>query len=441
MAFYRRCCILLLFLLAGGLLLLLYAPLAAGKPRRATNIDTSGISRSRFFATTVTGLEKVLANELRAIGAKKVDVARNGVYFDGDTKLVLSSVMNLRTALRVMEVVTEASQVVSKDDLYSMVSSVDWTEYLSSPLATLKCDTTLGRDVGRDLTHTHFCSLTVKNAIVDQFRDSVGTRPSVDLEDPELPLLLYLHRGSATLYRIWSGDSSLHKRGYRGMVHKAALRETTAAALLYLSNWPHGAAKNETFVDPMCGSGTLAIEAALISANVAPGLIRYGNSEDKNKNAPRCTRWPGVSEESWDDVWYEAKAKDQRDELQKESSPSIFVNDVEISCIELAIKAAASAGVHKLIDFSCRDISEYNPKLNDRRDLSHIITNPPWDLRIGGAEEAWSKLGEFAYSYTPDSIWALTGNPKVTEFTDMNVKQSVKFKASSVNMDFINFDM
>ena len=400
-------------------------------------------SKLNFYATTASGLERVLARELTDIGAKNVEIAKNGVYFDGNTELLLSSLMNLRTALRVMEKIIEGSHVASKHDLYSLVSSIDWTQYLSSPLATLKCDTTLGRDVSRELTHTHFCSLTVKNAIVDQFRDREGVRPSVDLENPELPLLLYLHRGTATLYRIWSGDSSLHKRGYRGVVHKAALRETTAAALLYLSKWDDAATKDETFIDPMCGSGTLAIEAALISANVAPGLIRYGHSQERTKQLPCCTRWPQVGVERWDQIWHQAKSRDRREELielRGKSMPNIFVNDAEISCIELAIKAAAAAGVHQLIDFSCRDISNYTPKLKNQRIVNNVVTNPPWDLRIGGAKEAWFKLGKFVKSYSPNSVWALTGNPTVTECIDLTVKQRFKLKASSVNMDYLNFE-
>ena len=404
----------------------------------------SSNSKLNFYATTVTGLEHVLAQELKELGARNIEIAKNGVYFGGSTEFVLSSLMNLRTALRIMERITEGSQVISKHDLYSLVSSVDWAQYLSSPAATLKCDTTLGRDIGDELTHTHFCSLTVKNAIVDQFRSRVGTRPNVDLEDPELPLLLYLHRGTATLYRIWSGESSLHKRGYRGIVHKAALRETTAAALLYISKWDKAVNKDETFVDPMCGSGTLAIEAALISANVAPGLIRYGSSDEDTKKLPCCTRWPQVGVESWDRIWHIAKEKDRRKEMieqQKESLPNIFVNDAEISCIELAIKAAAAAGVHKLIDFSCRDISNYTPKLRKGNFVNNIITNPPWDLRIGGADEAWFKLGKFVQSHSPKSVWALTGNSAVTEYIDLSVKKRFKFKASSVNMDYLNLEV
>jgi 23S rRNA G2445 N2-methylase RlmL len=165
--------------------------------------------------------------------------------------------------------------VRSKDDLYAFVGAVDWTQKL--PVGgTLKCDTTLGLDIPADLTHSHFCSLTVKNAVVDQFRDKFGSRPDVDLSEPDLPLTLYLHRGTATLYRVWSGEASLHKRGYRTVIHKAALRETTAAALVLMSGWD---CSRETLCDPMCGSGTIAIEAALIAAGVAPGLIRYGNSE------------------------------------------------------------------------------------------------------------------------------------------------------------------
>ena len=189
----------------------------------------------KFFATTVTGLESVLEHELSGTcGAKNTMIGKNGVHFEGDDTTALKAVMYCRTSLRIMENLLQSdSKISSKDDLYSLVSSIDWQNYLL-PDSTLKCDAIIGRAVAADLSHTHFSSLTVKNAIVDQFRDKTGFRPSVDLDDPYLPLLLYLHRGQATLYRVWSGELSMHKRGYRDVIHKAALRETTAAALLLM---------------------------------------------------------------------------------------------------------------------------------------------------------------------------------------------------------------
>ena len=141
----------------------------------------------------------------------------------------------LRSSLKLMEKVSQSSsQLNSREDLYSWILSCTSWNRMITPHQTLKVDTVLGQDNVPDLSHTHFTALTIKNAIVDQFRQGSadGLRPSVDLEDPDLPLLLYLHRGRGVLYRVWSGERSMHKRGYRpNVVHKASLRENTAAAL------------------------------------------------------------------------------------------------------------------------------------------------------------------------------------------------------------------
>jgi putative N6-adenine-specific DNA methylase len=188
--------------------------------------------RRNFFATTTGDVQKLLAKELSVLtGISGVKINKGSVEFEGEIQTGLEALMRLRTPLRVMERVAIAKNINSKDALHSWISSVDWEERLTAA-HTLKCDTVLGRENSPDLSHSHFTSLTIKNAIVDQFRNKAYTRPNVDVVDPDLPLLFYLHKGVGTLYRVWSGEKSLHKRGYRpDVVHKAALRETTAAAL------------------------------------------------------------------------------------------------------------------------------------------------------------------------------------------------------------------
>jgi 23S rRNA G2445 N2-methylase RlmL len=200
-----------------------------------------------FFATTVSGLEGILSRELKECGAKNVEKGKSGVFFEGDSSVALRAVMYSRTALRVMEKIVEARDIINRNRLYDLISSIEWKDIMH-PYNTLKCDTTLGESVAPDISHSHFCSLNVKNAIVDQFREQYGVRPTVDLENPDLPLLLYLHRDKATLYKIWSGEASMHKRGYRpSSIHKAMLRETTAAALVLLTNWNPN---NQVLCDP-----------------------------------------------------------------------------------------------------------------------------------------------------------------------------------------------
>lgn len=156
------------------------------------------------------------------------------VSFKGTVATGLQALLWLRTPLKLMENIGECDDVSSKDILYNWISSIDWNNIIE-PSSTLKCDATLGQYNTEELNHSHFTSLLIKNAIIDQFRrrSSDKIRPSIDLDNPDLSLLLYLHRGKGTLYRMWSGETSMHKRGYRAdmTIHKAALRETTAAAL------------------------------------------------------------------------------------------------------------------------------------------------------------------------------------------------------------------
>ena len=389
-----------------------------------------------FFASTVAGMENTLAAELidSCIAASSVSIGKCGVHFGGNISTVLSAVMNCRTSLKIMENIAEASSIVTKDDLYSLVASLDWS-FLIPYGATLKVDTVVG-DVAAELSHTHFSSLTVKNAIVDQFMNRFGARPNVDTEDPDVPLLLYMHKGKATLYRVWSGEQSMHKRGYRQILHKAALRETTAAGLLLMSGWE---SQKESLCDPMCGSGTIAIEAALLAAGTAPGLLRYGRADSESTPPPRAIHWPGVDHLIWNDVWEAANKRDMRKEMQMERmKPKILANDVSRSAIELAIRAAGAAGVHRMIEFTCKDVSTFEPSFLP----DVVITNPPWELRLEGAEEAWMKLGTFARkSLTGGKLWTLCGNADVTRSLGLRSARKIPINAASVDLRFIRYDI
>jgi putative N6-adenine-specific DNA methylase len=184
----------------------------------------------RFFASTVKGLESVLREEISHIpGVFDIKLANCGVEYSGDDEVGFRSILWLRTSLKVMEILKSSSGITDRTSLYDFCRKIDWVNMLSEK-DTFKCDTVIGRS-SDELSHSHYTSLTVKNAIVDELRDALGSRPDVDIDDPDYIFHLYLDRDKASLYRLWSGSSSMHKRGYREMMHKAALRETTAAAL------------------------------------------------------------------------------------------------------------------------------------------------------------------------------------------------------------------
>src|SRR5438270_5979468 len=218
----------------------------------------------RYFATCGRGIEPVLADELRGLGAAEVEPGRGGVHFAGDRALLYQANLWLRTAIRVLKPVLEAT-VASPDELYQAVRGVDWSRYLT-PDHTLAVDCNV-RD--SQITHSKYAALRTKDAICDQFVEREGRRPSVDVDQPMVGLNLHIYQDRAVLSLESSGES-LHKRGYRPILTKAPLNEALAAALVLQTGWRG----DVPLVDPLCGSGTLCIEAAWMALRRPPGLTR-----------------------------------------------------------------------------------------------------------------------------------------------------------------------
>src|SRR5687767_10352682 len=218
----------------------------------------------KYFATCARGLEPILADELRALHAADVEPGRGGVAFAGDAALLYRANLWLRTAVRVLRPILTA-HVESPDELYAAVQTIDWSEHLT-PEHTLAVDCNV-RD--SRITHSQYAARRVKDAICDQFVAKMGRRPSVDTERPTLGFNLHVYRDHALLSLDSSWDS-LHKRGYRPVLTKAPLNEALAAGLVLASGW-NGEAP---LVDPMCGSGSLPIEAGWIATRRPPGLTR-----------------------------------------------------------------------------------------------------------------------------------------------------------------------
>lgn len=198
-----------------------------------------------------------------------------------------------------------------------------------------------------DISHSHYSALTVKNAVVDQFREDTGQRPNVDPDNPDLPLVVFLQRDEAWLYRSLSGFGSLHKRGYRDCMHRSSLRETLAAAMLLFAGYDPD---KDVLLDPMCGSGTIAIEAALKARRIAPGLVRVRKARDLGVLVP--ARWPDTDVELLKEVVREAR------ERERDAPLPIMANDVHPGAFQLALKDAISAGVDGSIDFSNMDADD-----------------------------------------------------------------------------------
>ena len=312
--------------------------------------------RAPFFVTAATGTADLLAAELAAAGIEGAREVQGGVACEGELALAYRACLESRIGLRVLWQLARFP-VADANALYAGVRGVDWSAHLGADgtLAVVFSGSVPG------VTHTQFGAQRVKDAIVDQFRERTGTRPSVDREAPMLRINAHAARGSVTIALDLSGDS-LHRRGYRGAQGAAPLKENLAAAILVRAGWPAIAAAGGGFVDPMCGSGTLPIEAALIAAAIAPGLSR-----------PRFgfERWKQHDADAWQALRKEAEARRQPEQLEP---GRIRGFDRDAVAIRDAEANAARAGLGKRLFFQRCELT----KLPAAPTASGLVAvNPP----------------------------------------------------------------
>ncbi len=314
-----------------------------------------------LFATTPRGLERVLADELRELGAARVRAVRAGVAFGGDLELAYRACLWSRVASRVLLNLARFP-VPDGDALYSAVYDLPWEEHLD-PDGTLAVDATLS---GSPITHSHFAALRVKDAVVDRLRERFGRRPSVDRERPSLRLNLVLQAKRGVLSIDLSG-SALHRRGYRPRGAPAPLKENLAAGLLRLAGWPGIAARGGALLDPLCGTGTLVVEAALMATGRAPGLGRdyYG-----------FLGWLGHVPALWARLQEEARSQAGRGD-----APPMFASDHDPEMVALARRSAEAAGIGECVEFAVRELSNNVPADGVMPGL--VIANPPYGERLG----------------------------------------------------------
>jgi putative N6-adenine-specific DNA methylase len=336
-----------------------------------------------FFATAAKGTEPAIRDELREKRFRGVRADRGGVHFRGPLSEGFRACLWLRSAVRVLLLLAEFD-APDGDALYEGVASVDWGQVLDARR------TLAVRAFAKDsaLTHTQFIAQRTKDAVVDQLRDRLGERPDVDREDPDVLLFVHLSRDRASVYLDMSGDP-LHMRGYRAARGEAPLKESLAAAVLRLSEWD----RERPLLDPMCGSGTLAIEAALWSRNVAPGLSRacFG-----------FERWRSFGEQ-------EARAmRELREEAagaRLAKGPSIWAFDADRAAVDAARANARAAGVDIRVDQ--RDIEALAPLPSP----GHVIVNPPYGERLPASAPLYAAMAEAFRRMSGHRVAVLAGSP------------------------------
>jgi putative N6-adenine-specific DNA methylase len=335
-------------------------------------------------------LEPILADELRALHAGDIAPGRGGVAFSGSKAILYLANLWLRTAVRVLRPVLEAP-VHSPDELYDTVRTVDWSAYLT-PDQTLAVDCNV-RD--SRITHSQYAARRVKDAICDQFVERVGRRPSVDPDEPLVGLNLHVYKDQAVL-SLDSSGTSLHKRGYRPILTKAPLNEALAAALVLRSGWRG----ERPLVDPLCGSGTLPIEAAWIATKRPPGLTRkrFG-----------FQGWLDYDVRLWTSI-----RDDARGGVLKQLAHHILGSDVRADAVEFAGTNARTAGVGHLLRFYRRDLAEFQPPDGPPGTL---ICNPPYGERIGEEKDLLGLYGTIGTVIRERlggwDVWVFTGNRRL----------------------------
>jgi putative N6-adenine-specific DNA methylase len=372
----------------------------------------------KMIAKTIFGLEEVLSQELQRLGAKDVEVHNRAVSFTGDKGFMYKANICLRTALRVL-VPIKTFAIKDEKSLYAALQGINWEEYMDVT-DTLAIDTVLNSDL---FTHSQYISQKAKDAIVDQFRAKYGERPSVDLDKPTIRIHLHIFKDSCTVALDSSGES-LHKRGYRDKTNLAPLNEVLAAGMILLSGWD----KRSTFIDPMCGSGTILIEAALIANNIPPGYYRDAYSfEGWKKYLP-------FEEDLYNTIFDAAIDKitnHQQSILGGELSPNVA---------KKAKENVKLAKVDDIVSVKVSDIKDF--EVPPGRGV--VIINPPYGERMvkDNIEELYKTIGDtFKKSFSGYDCWVLSSNLDAFKHVGLRPSRKIMLFNGQLECRFMKYEM
>ena len=365
-----------------------------------------------LFATAARGTEVALRDELRALRFRRVRADRGGVHFEGDLVEAGRACLESRIAVRVLWKLGE-HDVPNGEALYDAVRSLDFFPFLS-PRHTLAVSA-----VARDsaLVHTQFIAQKTKDAIVDQLRDRFGARPSVDLESPDVRVFVHIVRDHATTYLDVSGES-LHRRGWRPRIGIAPLKETLAAALVRMSGWD----RERPFIDPMCGSGTLAIEADQMARGVAPNILRKRFGFE---------RWASHEEET------AKRMKDLRDAARarvRPDGPDVQGSDHDARLIDLAQENGGAAGSRAR--FAVAPLSALQAEKG-----TTIVTNPPYGERLEADDALHRAMADVLRAQSGCEIGILSGTPAIERAMGVRWTRSLPVWNGPIECRFLIYDM
>ena len=382
-----------------------------------------------MLAKTFKGLEEVLAKELIELGANDVQLERRAVSFRGDKALLYRANLCLRTASRILVPIVEATltpkkkNIAPEDLLYEAVKRVEWRRYMSVE-NTFAIDATVYSDTFRN---SRFVTYRVKDAIADYWMEHANKRPSVAVEAPDMLINVHIAKEHLTLSLDSSGES-LHKRGYRVANTEAPINEALAAGMLLMAGWKG----QSDFYDPMCGSGTLLIEAALIARNIAPGVFRQAFAFEK---------WPDFDAELWSDIYND-------DSHEHEFTHKIYGSDASFYAIQQAAKNIKSAGVQKDVELKqirMEEIKISNLQSSISNPSPLVMLNPPYGERLKSnkeMEDLYSAIGStLKHQFAGATAWIISSNDAAMKCIGLKPSRKVRLLNGELDCQFNRYDL
>lgn len=372
----------------------------------------------QMLAKTFKGLEQVLAGELIELGANNVQIERRAVSFTGDKRMLYTANFCLRTASRVL-VPIAIFKAKKTDDIYENVKLIDWSQYMTAKTSFL-IDATVYSELFR---HSQFITYRVKDAIVDWWMEHGGVRPNVQLTSPDLYLNIHIAGDTITISLDSSGES-LHKRGYRVANTQAPINEALAAGMLLLAGWQG----QSDFYDPMCGSGTLLIEAALIAHNIAPGIYRKGFAFEK---------WANFDADLFEDV-------SSDDSRERDFNHKIYGSDAGFYAVQAAMKNVKSAGLQR--DIEVRQIRIQEIKLAEKdTEGALIMINPPYGERLAQDKDVlrlYQDMGTtLKHQFNGANAWIISSNEAALKCVGLRPAKRIRLVNGDLDCLFNKYEL
>ena len=370
----------------------------------------------KMVAKTFYGFEEILSNELLKLGAQNIEKGSRSVSFYGDKGFMYKANLSLRTAIKILKPI-KSFKFKDQDDFYNKIYKVDWEKYLDKDGSFLVSSIVFHSNL---FNHSKYVSLKVKDAVVDRFRDLFKCRPNIDLIQPDLKINIHVNKNTCNVSLDSSGES-LHKRGYKAFGTIAPINEVLAAGIILMSEWK----ADSDFLDPMCGGGTILIEAAMIACNIAPNLNRKEFAFEKWKD--------------WDEELFELIEKSVIKKAVK-FHHKIYGYDISGLAIKKAKENIKNAELEINIIVEKRDF--FTTKKKNENNL-HVLFNPPYNKRISyDIKDMYTNIGNtLKNNYSDSNVWLITSNIEAIKNIELHPSKKIKLFNANLESRLVNYEI